>query len=448
MAARIRELAAIHPDGARMQVSVIAPPYEQWPLPWYLRAMPNVGYWTAPGDPVALQAPVIVASMEHTAALDASLGDRYVSEFFGLRPEVLLALYVERGLWERFLARAALSGSAPGCGNAGARAVPRVAGQRPLWHCGATATCDDTSGTGPGRALLQRGGPPRPRGVPAVRHDPPGRAAGDGRRWECGRDGGHPRADARGGTCGGDDVRHTPRRGKAEAVRAGILAGLERSARRWSGSSTPTCPRRCGRSTTSWPCSATRPTVEFVLGSRVMLMGRDVRRKADATLPRAGVRHGGVPRARPSRLRHAVRREDSARERGDGDPVRRAVPQPLDLRRRADRAIPAAAGRAGRARPPRSPLRARRARVARQARIEAALVRLCPRGGRTRVHLARARRAPTARRHDVGRRRARPANPASDGELPRTADSARSTVHDARRNAPAPEVGLAQESTR
>ena len=105
MATRIRELAAIHPQGARMQVSVIAPAYEQWPLPWYLRAMPHVGYWTEPGDPVALQAPVIVASMNSTAALDGLLGDRYVSEFFGLRPEVLLALYVEHGLWDRFLAR-------------------------------------------------------------------------------------------------------------------------------------------------------------------------------------------------------------------------------------------------------------------------------------------------------------------------------------------------------
>ena len=50
MATRIRELAAVHPDGARMQVSVIAPPHEQWPLPWYLRTMPHVGYWTAAGD--------------------------------------------------------------------------------------------------------------------------------------------------------------------------------------------------------------------------------------------------------------------------------------------------------------------------------------------------------------------------------------------------------------
>jgi uncharacterized protein (TIGR03663 family) len=116
MATRIRELAAAHPDGARMQVSVIAPPSEQWPLPWYLRTMPHVGYWSAPGDALALQAPVIVVSLDHTAALDDALGDRYVSEFFGLRPEVLLALYVERGLWDRFLARVAIGGLAPACG--------------------------------------------------------------------------------------------------------------------------------------------------------------------------------------------------------------------------------------------------------------------------------------------------------------------------------------------
>ena len=107
MASRIRDLAALDRHGAAMQVSVIASPYEQWPLPWYLRAMPNVGYWIDPGDPVAMQAPVIVSSMDRAPALDAALGDRYVSEFYGLRPNVLLSLYVERDLWNRFLAHAA-----------------------------------------------------------------------------------------------------------------------------------------------------------------------------------------------------------------------------------------------------------------------------------------------------------------------------------------------------
>ena len=106
MATRIRDLSSLHADGARMQVSVMASPYEQWPLPWYLRTMPNVGYWTPPpGDARAVQAPVIVSSIEQTPALDKALGDRYVSEFYGLRPDLLLALYIERGLWDRFLAK-------------------------------------------------------------------------------------------------------------------------------------------------------------------------------------------------------------------------------------------------------------------------------------------------------------------------------------------------------
>ena len=105
MAARIRDLAALHGEGERMLVTVIAPPDEQWPLPWYLRTMARVGYWTdARGGP-DLTAPVIVSSVDHVDMLDAALGDRYVSEFYGVRPDVLLTLYVERRLWDRFLSR-------------------------------------------------------------------------------------------------------------------------------------------------------------------------------------------------------------------------------------------------------------------------------------------------------------------------------------------------------
>jgi uncharacterized protein (TIGR03663 family) len=130
MATRIRNLSAMHPDGARMQVSVLAPPSEQWPLPWYLRRMPHVGYWTAPGDPLALQAPVIVASSEHTAVLDKVLGDRYASEYYGLRPELLLALYIERGLWDRFLATMAANAPAAACLDASAPDAFRCRGAR------------------------------------------------------------------------------------------------------------------------------------------------------------------------------------------------------------------------------------------------------------------------------------------------------------------------------
>ncbi|HEV3485394.1 MAG TPA: hypothetical protein VG106_08305, partial [Vicinamibacterales bacterium] len=86
---------------------VIAPPDEQWPLPWYLRTMPHVGYWTTAADALGLGAPVVVASLDQAPAVDQALGERYVSEFFGLRPDVLQVLYIERNLWERFLAAAA-----------------------------------------------------------------------------------------------------------------------------------------------------------------------------------------------------------------------------------------------------------------------------------------------------------------------------------------------------
>ena len=74
-------------------------------------------------------------------------------------------------------------------------------------------------------------------------------------------------------------LRHASNRGKAEAVRAGMLAGLAQR------------PRLVGflDADLATPLRAiddflvllrNRPDIEFVLGSRVMLMGRDIRRKA------------------------------------------------------------------------------------------------------------------------------------------------------------------------
>jgi predicted membrane-bound mannosyltransferase len=102
---RVTDVAALHAERDRMLVKVIAGPYEQWPLPWYLRRMTRVGYWTRAADAGPLDGvPVIIAAQDSADALDAALGDRYVSEFYGLRPDVLLRVYIERSLWERFIA--------------------------------------------------------------------------------------------------------------------------------------------------------------------------------------------------------------------------------------------------------------------------------------------------------------------------------------------------------
>jgi dolichyl-phosphate beta-glucosyltransferase len=74
-------------------------------------------------------------------------------------------------------------------------------------------------------------------------------------------------------------LRHSPRRGKAEAVRAGILAGIaQRSALVGFFDADLSTPLRAIDD--FLVVLRDRPIVEFVLGSRVMLMGRDIRKKA------------------------------------------------------------------------------------------------------------------------------------------------------------------------
>lgn len=74
-------------------------------------------------------------------------------------------------------------------------------------------------------------------------------------------------------------LRHSPNRGKAETVRAGILAGLaQRATLVGFFDADLATPLRAIDDFLA--VLRTRPAVEFVLGSRVMLMGRDIRRKA------------------------------------------------------------------------------------------------------------------------------------------------------------------------
>ena len=72
---------------------------------------------------------------------------------------------------------------------------------------------------------------------------------------------------------------HQGRRGKAEAVRAGILAGLAQGAT-LVGYFDADLATPLGAIDDFLALLRARPDVEFVLGSRVKLMGRDVRRKA------------------------------------------------------------------------------------------------------------------------------------------------------------------------
>jgi len=100
----VEALAAVHPEGRNLLVKVVAEPYEQWPLPWYLREYKTVGYWTeaeAAGNLGA--ADLVIASAERAEDVENALGRPSIVEHYGLRPGVLLTLFIPPGLWEAFM---------------------------------------------------------------------------------------------------------------------------------------------------------------------------------------------------------------------------------------------------------------------------------------------------------------------------------------------------------
>jgi hypothetical protein len=69
---RVIDIAALHPDRSGMLVRVIAGPYEQWPIPWYLRGMTRVGYWLSAADAGRFDdAPIVVAAKDQADAPSA-----------------------------------------------------------------------------------------------------------------------------------------------------------------------------------------------------------------------------------------------------------------------------------------------------------------------------------------------------------------------------------------
>ncbi len=102
---RAEQLAEVHPKGRQMVIKIICPDRDYWPLPFYLRRFPNVGYWDSP--PPNPHADMVIASAQVADDLEAKLGPDYFPETRGLRPRVLLRIYIRRELWDAFVARQA-----------------------------------------------------------------------------------------------------------------------------------------------------------------------------------------------------------------------------------------------------------------------------------------------------------------------------------------------------
>ncbi len=101
---RVEDLAAVHPDREKLPIKVVAGPYETWPLPWYLRRLGRVGYWTSAdeaGSPE--EAAVIITDTEQAGRMESILNTYFQSEYYELRPNVFLVLHIRNDLWDEYL---------------------------------------------------------------------------------------------------------------------------------------------------------------------------------------------------------------------------------------------------------------------------------------------------------------------------------------------------------
>jgi len=112
IAQRVKEMAQVHPDGYAMPIQVICPDDDYWPLPWYLRSFPNVGWWNKvdedePAATVIIAFPSVETALmkklyELPAPGEKNLYVPLFDSYTELRPQVELIGFVTKDLWDSF----------------------------------------------------------------------------------------------------------------------------------------------------------------------------------------------------------------------------------------------------------------------------------------------------------------------------------------------------------
>lgn len=83
---KVRSIAATAPNGAIRVISE-----EVWPLPWYLRGLPDVGYWNS--VPADCDGALVLASAGLAEQVQARLHGTYTTGYIGLRPGFTLVVF-------------------------------------------------------------------------------------------------------------------------------------------------------------------------------------------------------------------------------------------------------------------------------------------------------------------------------------------------------------------
>jgi uncharacterized protein (TIGR03663 family) len=103
-------VSQVHPDGPELNMDIVFPDSEYWPLPWYLRAHSNAAWWDHVdfGQPTA---PLVIAAASEEKDLIRKIyelpppGQRhlYISlydSYKELRPGQELRVYIRKDLWD------------------------------------------------------------------------------------------------------------------------------------------------------------------------------------------------------------------------------------------------------------------------------------------------------------------------------------------------------------
>jgi uncharacterized protein (TIGR03663 family) len=116
LAAGVEMLAPFSPRRYAMPVYVVSVDNYYWPLPWYLRKFPNVGYVVGQMPADLSEASVILASPEFEDALTKRLDATHVmKDSYGLRPGVFFDRWVRMDLWRAYIqTRQGIHPAAPG----------------------------------------------------------------------------------------------------------------------------------------------------------------------------------------------------------------------------------------------------------------------------------------------------------------------------------------------
>ncbi|MFH1370160.1 MAG: flippase activity-associated protein Agl23 [Planctomycetota bacterium] len=109
---RIEQVSNTDQSGRQMTVLVVCPDGDYWPLPWYLRSFPNVGWYNDVNE-IKTPAPVVIAAAQLESELITKLYDLsppgqknlYVplfDNYIELRPQVELRGYITKDLWDKW----------------------------------------------------------------------------------------------------------------------------------------------------------------------------------------------------------------------------------------------------------------------------------------------------------------------------------------------------------